>query len=145
MEFFVVLTDFFCSVRLNIFFTCCRPFNSLLCELSVPAVWQLNLLLKFCSSLENHKTLYNFIPVHWVFSDGWSLLTEWVDSKYVISVWVLTEKGYMFRWMLPRLFSKTITKVILIVSLNILKYTVAYSFQFINPKLLETRFFCGPL
>lgn len=32
----------------------------------------------------------------------------------------------MLSWMLPRLFSKIITKVILIVSLNLLKYTVAY-------------------
>lgn len=49
------------------------------------------------------------------------------DSKNVISIWFLTEKSYMFHRMLPRLFSKTITKVIIIVSLNILKYTVAYS------------------
>lgn len=89
------------------FSTHCRPFNSLLCELCVPAAWQLNLLPNFCSSPEDHKALYNFIPLHWVFSDGWLLLKEWVIPKNVILIWFLTEKSYMFRRMLPRPFSKT--------------------------------------
>lgn len=58
-----------------------RPLRSLPGELSVPAVWQLHFLPNFCSSPEDHKTLNNFIPIHWVFSDAWLLLKKWMVPK----------------------------------------------------------------
>lgn len=84
--------SYLCSARMNPFpHTVGHSANSLLWELSVPAAWQLNFLLNFCSSPEDHKALYNFIPLHWVFSDGWLLLRV-SDSKNVISIWFWQRK-----------------------------------------------------
>lgn len=130
---------------MNIFSTHCGPFNTPYCESSVLGLGQLNFLLNACSSLEYHKictTLFQFIEYFQMLGCFYRVSRF---QKNVISVWVLTEKSYMFSWILPRLFFKTITNVILIVSLNIWKCTVAYCFKSINPKCVETWFFCGPL
>lgn len=127
------------------FFTHCRPLNSppwgTVCFCSLAAKLSSKLLSLSWGSQNFVQFSSNLLSVF-----RWSVaLTEQVDSKNVFSLWVLTENDYTFSWMLPRLFPKTITEVILIVSLHILKHTVAYSLQSINPKLLETSFLWASL